>query len=113
TASSLEAGASVGMTTTALQCATEAAQATAAAWLPAETVTRPRSRSATDSERTLLSAPRALKDPVFWKLSHLRDSRTPQRADNCAVEKTGVRCTRPAIRLAAARMSSIGITRGS
>ena len=49
-----------------------AAHATAAAWLPAETVTSPRARSASDSDRTLLSAPRGLNEPVFWKLSHLR-----------------------------------------
>jgi hypothetical protein len=60
------------MTTTAEHPATRAAHATAAAWLPAETVTSPRPRSSPESDRTRFNAPRALNDPVFWKLSHLR-----------------------------------------
>ena len=101
------------MTTTAEQPASRAAHATAAAWLPAETVTRPRARSASGSDSTLLSAPRALKEPVFWKLSHFRKSRTPARSPSRTEDTSGVRCTRPARRRAAARMSEREIIGGA
>src|SRR5687767_9609381 len=97
------------MTTTAEQFAIRAAHATAAAWFPAETVTRPRDRSASVKERTLLSAPRALKDPVFWKLSHFKCSRTPASAPRPDEDKSGVRCVLPAIRSAATRISARSI----
>ena len=60
-----DCGAPVGMTTThgAPTCA--AAHATAPAWLPAETVINPRPRSSPVRVKTLLSAPRALNEPVF------------------------------------------------
>src|SRR5262249_4384002 len=58
---------------------------------------------------TLLSAPRGLKEPVFWNDSHLRWSATPARAPSVAAETIGVRWTLPPILRAAARISSSGI----
>ena len=49
-----------------------AAHASAWAWLPAETLITPRSRSSGVSDRILLSAPRALNEPVRWNSSALR-----------------------------------------
>src|SRR5215471_3070522 len=106
TASILVFGASVGMTTALETPAIRAAQATAWAWLPAETVTSPRALSSALKERTLLRAPRGLNEPVFWKLSHFRCRRTPRRRPSCDDDTIGVRCTFPASREAARRISS-------
>src|SRR5450759_4720133 len=65
TASILERGALEGMTTVHAAPALRAAHATACAWLPADTVTRPRAFSTSESDRTLFKAPRGLKEPVF------------------------------------------------
>ena len=65
TASILERGAFDGMTTAHATPAIRAAHATACAWLPAETVTRPRALSGSESDSTLFRAPRALTEPVF------------------------------------------------
>src|SRR5258705_11753795 len=72
----------------------------------------PFERSAGERESTLFRAPRGLKEPVFWKLSHLRKSRTPARSPSEDAERIGVRWMRPRIRSAALRMaeSSIGAT---
>ena len=40
-------------------------------WFPAEAVTIPNPRSCGESESTLFNAPRTLKEPVFWRFSHL------------------------------------------
>ena len=68
-----------------------AAQATAAAWFPADTVTSPRPRSSALSDKILFNAPRALNEPVFWKLSHFKWSRTPAGPASCDADKSGVR----------------------
>ena len=115
TASTFDRGASEGITTTHGASTLRAAHATAWAWFPADTVTRPCSRSSWASERTLFRAPRALNDPVFWKLSHLRNNRMPARSPSEAAESRGVRWTVPEIRRPAAWMwdrSSIGAVYG-
>ena len=43
----------------------------------------------------MLSAPRGLNEPVFWKLSHLSASRTPARSPRLREESTGVVQVRP------------------
>ena len=68
-----------------------AAHASACAWFPADTVTSPRARSSGKRERTLLSAPRGLKEPVFWKFSHFKCSRAPARLPSAVAENIGVR----------------------
>src|SRR5437667_3979253 len=97
------------MTTVARVSAIRAAQATAWAWFPAETVTSPRRLSSSASPSTLLSAPRGLNEPVFWKLSHLRKSRTPARSPIEEHVKTGVLWIFPARREAASRMRARSI----
>jgi hypothetical protein len=61
----------VGITTYAGIERVLAAHASACAWLPELWVTTPRPAIEGSSARTAESAPRALKEPVFWKLSHL------------------------------------------
>src|SRR6185295_11154251 len=51
-----------------------------------------------------------LKEPVFWKLSHLRRSRTAARSPRVRDESTGVRWMCGAVRAAASRMASIGMS---
>jgi hypothetical protein len=67
-----------GMTTVAGMPLSPAAHESAAAWLPEEWVATPRPASASVSERTAFIAPRALKEPVFWKFSHLKKSLAPR-----------------------------------
>src|SRR5215207_707037 len=94
------------MTTVALAPTWAAAQATAAPWLPAVTATSPRSRSSSGRVRSRLRAPRALKEPVFWTASSLTRTWAPVRSSRVAEVRTGVRCTRPAIRAAADRTAA-------
>src|SRR4030095_4552716 len=94
------------MTTVALAPTWAAAQATAAPWLPAVTATSPRSRASSGGVISRLSAPRALKEPVFWTASSLTSTRAPVRSSSVAEVSTGVRCTRPAIRAAADRTAA-------
>jgi len=72
--------------------------------VPADTVTMPRARSSAPSESTLLSAPRALNEPVFCKSSAF--SQTPPAASDWSA---GVRTTRPRI---LSRAASTSITAG-
>ena len=44
-----------------------------------------------DKERTAFVAPRALKAPIFWKFSHLKNSVLPVLASMLADVITGVR----------------------
>ena len=99
-----------GITTNAGIPLIPAAHASAAPWLPDEWVATPRAASASASERTAFIAPRALKDPVFWKFSHLKKRRAPDSASRRVLVSTGVRWTRPRMRASAARMSSSAIS---
>ncbi len=47
---------------------------------------------------TVLTAPRALKAPTFWRFSHLKKTCAPSSRSNVAEVMTGVRCTKGAIR---------------
>ena len=99
-----------GMTTVAEIPARAAAQATAWAWLPAETVATPRPRAILSNSRIRFRAPRTLNEPVLWRFSHLRKTGRPPRSDSARLEATGVRCKEPEIRARASwRCSSSGI----
>src|ERR671924_662982 len=76
--------------------------ASACAWLPAEMPITPRPRSSAESEASFVRTPRGLNEPVRWKSSAFRKTRSPSVAD----EKTGVRCRRPAIASRARTTSS-------
>src|SRR6266545_999705 len=94
------------MTTVAFAPTWAAAHARAAAWLPADTATRPRSRASSGRVSSRFSAPRTLNEPVFWTASSLTRTAAPVRPSRVAEVRTGVRCTRPAIRAAADRTAS-------
>src|SRR4029450_9953431 len=94
------------MTTVALAPVWAAAQATAAPWLPAVTHTRPRSRASSGRVSRRLRAPRALKEAVFWAAPALTRTWAPVRPSRVAEVRTGVRCTWPAIRVAADRTAA-------
>src|ERR1700730_11481861 len=89
-----------------------AAQARAAARLPLEGATTPRRASSSVREKTALVAPRILKEPVFWKLSHLKNNCAPARASIEALVRTGVRWMRGLMRSCAATIVShvMGVT---
>src|SRR5262245_23064523 len=86
---------------------TDAAYASAAAWLPELCVTTPRRASASSSASTALTAPRALKAPHFCRFSHFMNTRAASSRSSVAEVTTGVRCTCPRMRAAAARRSSM------
>src|SRR5580692_8741208 len=79
-----------GMTTVAGIPLRPAAHDRAAAWFPDEWVATPRAASVPASERTAFRAPRALKDPVFWKFSHLKKRLARESSSRRALVRTGV-----------------------
>src|SRR5690606_6432222 len=99
------------MTTTARMPSSPAAYATACAWFPAETVTRPRCRSSGDRCRSRLSTPRGLNDPVRWSDSTLSSTVAPMRSPSVREPSTGVRWTRSPRCRWALRMSWMSIMR--
>ena len=105
-AATLSGLASAGMSTRASTPSSRAASASAWAWLPAEIVIVPSSRSSGVRARSRLNAPRGLNAPIRWKSSALSQTGAPQRAASVADVSTGVRCTRPAIASAAAWTSA-------
>src|SRR5579859_5022096 len=66
----------------------------------------PWAASASVRERMAFAAPRILKEPVFWKLSHLKKNCAPAMASSEWEVRTGVRWMRGAIRACASQMSS-------
>src|SRR5260370_28544305 len=92
------AGAFFGMTIQAGTPRHAAAQATAAPWLPLDWVTMPRATSLSVRERIALEAPRILKEPVFCRFSHLKNSCAPVMAFRDADARMGVRCILRAMR---------------
>ena len=66
----------------------------------------PRLRSASESDSSLLSAPRSLKEAVNCRFSNLRCSSQPVRRDSVWLGRNGVRSTAPWMRAAAVRMAS-------
>src|SRR5262245_1589509 len=66
----------------------------------------PRRRSSAVSDRSLLSAPRSLNEAVNCRFSNLRKTRAPVSCDRVRLSTHGVCSTAPAIRFAAARISS-------
>ena len=95
-----------GTTTSASAPTMRAACATAAPWLPVEAVTMPCPSSSAESESVLLSAPRALKEPVCCRFSHLSTTGEPTSAVSPTEGTDGVvsRCVRA--RSSAARTSA-------
>src|SRR5688500_99225 len=67
----------------------------------------PRARSASPSDSSLFSAPRSLKEAVNCRFSNLRKTSAPTSRDSVRLRKHGVCSTAPAMRCAAARMSSM------
>ena len=88
----MPSGASSGTNTSQRIPADRAAYASACAWLPALPATTP--SALPDSERTLLSAPRSLKDPVRCRFSAFSAMVPPHRSDRLRVVSTGVARTR-------------------
>jgi hypothetical protein len=74
--------------------------------LPALIAITPRVRSAADSESSLLSAPRSLNEAVNCRFSNLRNTSAPVRRESVRLCTHGVCSTAPAMRCAAARISS-------
>src|SRR5579862_270487 len=72
----------------------------------------PRRRSSGESESSLLSAPRSLKDEVNWRFSNFRWTSQPTIRDRVRDQWLGVRSTAPLMLAAAARMSS-SVTSGN
>ena len=70
------------MTIVALMPNNRHASATACAWFPDEYVSTPRARSASGMREIALYAPRNLKAPTRWKLSHLTKTDAPSRASS-------------------------------
>lgn len=66
----------------------------------------PWAASAPVSERMAFAAPRILKEPVFWKLSHLKKNWAPAIVFRDCEVNTGVRWMRGAMRAWASRMAS-------
>src|SRR6266852_4223361 len=103
---SFTAGAFFGMTIQAGTPRQAAAQATAAPWLPLDCVTIPFDASFSVSDRIAFEAPRILKEPVFCKFSHLKNSCAPAIAFREAEVKIGVRWIRGEMRACAVRIAS-------
>ena len=55
----------------------------------------PLERASTASDRSLLSAPRSLTEPVSWRFSILSHTRAPEPPARAGENSTGVRRTRP------------------
>ena len=83
-----------------------ACRATACAWFPADMVTTPAARSASDSIASRLAAPRSLKEPIACRFSSLSATWAPVALLTASDARVGVRRTRPSIRRAAASMSA-------
>src|ERR671932_2915056 len=100
------------MNTVARAPASRAAQATAWPWFPALAVTTPAVRSASESEPTLFTAPRILKEPVRCRFSALRTTGRRDMRVSVSDEYTGVTRATPSSRSRAAWMSaSVGAVR--
>src|SRR5216684_415197 len=67
----------------------------------------PRERSASESEASLLSAPRSLNELVTWRFSYLTKTSAPVSAESFGAGSIGVRSTCPAIVRRAASTSAI------
>ena len=104
-ASSLLRGTRFDTQTIALTPCRLAACATARPWLPVETVTTPRARSAASSAAMRLVAPRILKAPVSCSDSSLSRTSAPVRAESAAEGINGVCRTVRAIASRARSMS--------
>ena len=70
------------MNTDARLPASRAAHATACPWFPAVAATTPAARSASVSELIVLTAPRALKEPVRCRFSAFSSTRRPTMREN-------------------------------
>ena len=92
-AATLSAGASFGITIVARAWSSRAASATACAWFPDEKATTPRVRSSGVINVSRENAPRALKAPTRWKVSHLKKIRAPTCSSIFCEVSTGVRWT--------------------
>ena len=67
----------------------------------------PRARSASPSDSSLFSAPRSLKEAVNCRFSNFRKTSAPTSRESVRLCRQGVCSTAPAMRCAAARMSSM------
>src|SRR5216684_1590677 len=67
----------------------------------------PRERSASESEASLLSAPRSLNELVTWRFSYLTKTSAPVSAESLGAGSIGVRSTCPAMVRRAASTSAI------
>src|SRR3989442_6155196 len=67
----------------------------------------PRERSASDSEASLLSAPRSLNELVTWRFSYLTKTSAPVSAESLGAASIGVCSTCPPMVRRAASMSAI------
>src|SRR5690349_10537024 len=83
-----------------------AASATPCAWLPDEKASTPRRLASTGSWLIVLYAPRNLKAPPRWKLSHLRKTSRPASSFSVREVITGVTFATPRSRSRAASTSS-------
>src|SRR4051812_11678805 len=94
----------------AVEPMSDAARATACAWLPDEYATIPRSSSPCESDEIVAYAPRNLKAPTRWRFSGLSATVAPASASSVREKTSGVRCATPWIRAAAASTSEREIT---
>src|SRR5271168_2269689 len=100
-ASTLDRGASVGITRVAAIPQYCAAMATACAWLPEENATTPRFRSSEERLKIKFAAPRILNAPPVCRFSHLKNPVSPDALSKLDDVITGVLFTMGAIRTAA------------
>ncbi len=100
-------GVPCGITITARAPRRAAWYATPWAWLPALIAITPRRKEAASSVSSLLSAPRSLNEAVNCRFSNLSQTSAPVSRDSVRLCRQGVRSTAPAMRRAAARMSSM------
>src|SRR2546428_5007680 len=105
-ASTFEAGAPSGMTTTARACAARAADARALAAVPADIVITPRSSACRGVARTAFTIPRGLNEPVTCRFSVLSQTGASTTAPSWVDGSSGVRRRYVAIRSRAAATSS-------
>src|SRR3954454_16992249 len=84
----------------------DAASASACAWLPDDDAHTPSASSFSVSCATVLYAPRNLNAPVRWKPSHLRNTDAPTAWSIVRDVTTGVRCATPFRRAAALSTSA-------
>src|SRR5262249_45504947 len=76
------------------------------AWLPADMAITPRARSASESEISLLNAPRSLNELVTCRFSYLTCTEAPVSAESLGAASIGERATWPAMARRAASMSA-------